>query len=98
MKFLALIEVVPGAELKAIRAALVHELKGSWALYAAGTLREVYATETAGRVVFVLESFARPDAEAQLQGLPLISAGLLRYELIELRPFVNWSLLFTRTP
>jgi hypothetical protein len=98
MKFLALIEVTPGAGWEKIRAELVQELKGSWSLYEEGTLREAYATESPGRVVFVLKTPTRPNAEAQLPALPLIAAELLRYELIELRPFVNWSMLFSPPP
>ena len=98
MKFIALIEVAPHASLEQVRAELLQELKGSWALYTAGALREAYATDSPGRVVFVLESPDRGQAEAALQTLPLISAGHLRYELVELRPFVNWSLLFEPPP
>jgi hypothetical protein len=34
--------------------------------------------------------------EDHLRTLPLIAAVLLRFELIELRPFLNWSILFAR--
>jgi len=55
MKILAILDVSPGAPLEIIRATLANELKGSWALFALGVLREAYATATLTRVVFVLE-------------------------------------------
>ncbi len=96
MKILAVIDVAPGANLDELRASLPDELRGSWALFSAGVLREAYATSTPSRVVFVLEAADAAQAKAQLDALPLIAKGLLRAELIELRPFVNWSMLFAR--
>jgi hypothetical protein len=94
MKFLAIIDVVAGASIEEIRAEMTRELKESWKLFVAGALREAYATDSPARVVFVLETADAVSAAADLDKLPLIHAGLLRYELIELRPFTNWSLLF----
>jgi hypothetical protein len=94
MKVLAIIDVKPGADLERLRAQLPNELKGSWELFAGGVLREAYATSTPTRVVFVLEAEGAAAAEGHLRGLPLVAEGLLRVELIELRPFVNWSALF----
>lgn len=96
MKLLAVIDVAATADLPSMRAELASEIRASWALFAAGVLREAYATETSTRVVFILEADDRAQAEAQLRKLPLIAAGSLRYELIELHPFVNWSRMFAR--
>ena len=96
MKILALIDLTPGADLQKLRAGLADELRGSWELYTTGTLREVYATAVPTRVVFVLEAPGVDDARAQLARLPLVSAGLMQIELIELKPFANWSLLFEK--
>ncbi len=94
MKLLALIDVVPGADMGKVRAGLEEELRGSWELYRSGVLREVYATALPTRVVFVLEAGSEEDAQRHLARMPLVVAGLFRIELIELRPFTNWSLLF----
>ena len=37
-----------------------------------------------------------PRAEEHLRKLPSVEEGVLRIELMELRPFVNWSTLFAR--
>ena len=96
MKLLVIIDVAPGTRIEDIRAHLADELKGSWALFASGILREAYATATPTRVVFVLEADDLARAEEQLRRLPLIAAGAFRVEFIELRPFVNWAALFAR--
>ena len=96
MKVLTIVDVVPGASMDQIRSELGHELHGSWELYTAGVLREAYATATPTRVVFVLEAASGAEAAATLGKLPLVAAGLLRVEAVELRPFANWSMLFAK--
>ncbi len=95
MKILALIDVARGASIETIRAEIANELKGSWELFAAGVLREVYTTAEPSRVVFVLEADDTAQAHEHLRKLPLVAAGLLTVDLIQLRPFVNWSKLFS---
>ena len=94
MRVLAIIDVADGVDAAQVRPRLEQELRGSWTLYSAGTLREAYATSLPTRVVFVLETASLDEAKAQLARLPLIASGALRFDLVELRPFVNWSLLF----
>jgi hypothetical protein len=94
MKILAIVDVAPGADLQKVRQGLVDELRVSWRLYTEDVLREAYATAAPSRVVFVLEASSAVEAERQMAGMPLVVAGLLKIEFIELRPFANWSLLF----
>ncbi len=94
MKILAVVTLKPDASLSAVRAQLVDELRGSWALYSSGLLREVYATESPTRVVFILETADAGAAADSLNRLPLVAAGMFHVETMELRPFVNWAALF----
>jgi len=94
MKILALIDLAPGVSLDAARAEVPAEVKASWGLFAAGVLREAYATSAPKRVVFVLEAGSVAQAAESLRALPMVAGGLVRCELLELRPFVNWSVLF----
>jgi hypothetical protein len=96
MKVLAMLNLKPEASVEAVRAELANEIRGSWGLFASGVLREAYATEIPSRVVFVIEADDCAAAERHLAPLPLIAAGLFRVEFMELRPFVNWSMLFAR--
>ncbi len=98
MKILAVIQVADGADGAKLRGGLVDELRGSWQLFSSGVLREAHATEDPMRVVFVLEAPTRQDAMRALEQLPFVATGLVRVELTELRPFVNWSLLFKSDP
>ena len=94
MKVLAIIDVAPGADMAELRKALPEEIMGSWGLFASGVLREAYATASPTRVVFVLEVESAVAADAHLRRLPMVAAGLMKMEYVELRPFVNWSALF----
>ena len=94
MKILAVISAAQSAQIETIRAELANELRGSWDLFASGVIREAYATAAPSRVVFVLEADDIADAQGHLARLPLVAAGLFHVELIELRPFVNWAILF----
>jgi hypothetical protein len=94
MKVLAILTLKPEAKLETIRAELAHEIRGSWTLYASGVLREAYATEVPSRVVFVLEADNAEAAKRHLAPLPLVAAGTFQMEIVELRPFANWSVLF----
>jgi hypothetical protein len=94
MKILATLTVKPEANLEKLRAELADELRGSWALYACGALREVYATERPRRVVFVIEAADAAAARQLLAPLPWVAAGAFEIAFSELRPFVNWSMLF----
>jgi hypothetical protein len=96
MKVLAIVDVVPGSDLQALRAELPHEVRGSWELFTKGVIREAYATAEPTRVVFVLEAEDAADAKATLEKLPLLERGLLKAQYVELRPFVNWAMLFAR--
>jgi hypothetical protein len=94
MKILALIDVAPEASVGTIRAQIANELKGSRDLFASGALREAYPTGAPNRIVFVLEADSTARAEEHLHKPPLVAVRLLHLELIELRPFVNWEMLF----
>ena len=95
MKILAIIDVAQDASMESIRAEIKNEIMGSWKLFSSGVLREAYSTATPGRVVFILEADDIARARAHLRELPLVAAGLLTLELMELRPFANWSMLFS---
>jgi hypothetical protein len=94
MKILAIIDLAAGVGVDRIRNDIESEIKESWALFASGVLREAYATATGTRVIFVLEAEDVSHAKEHLQKLPLVSAGHFHFELVELRPFANWSMLF----
>jgi hypothetical protein len=94
MKVLAVVKLAESADMSDVRRLLSDELRCSWNLYAENIIREAYMTDDPTRVVFVLEAVDLAAAEAQLQKLPLVAKGSFTVQLIELRSFANWALLF----
>ena len=74
-----------------------EEMRALWQLYGSGVVREMYTPGRPGAVL-VLETATRQDAEAALASLPLVTAGLIEFELIELRPFAAFNVLFVDPP
>ena len=71
-----------------------EEMRRLWALYRDGVVREMYSPGGPG-VVLILETPARQDAAAALDGLPLVAGKVIEFELIELHPFSALGMLFT---
>lgn len=95
MKVLATLEMSATADRGKVIGQLNDELKSSWKLFEQDVLREAYGTDNPGRVVFIMEASEITAAQAALNGLPLVQAGCFDVQLIELRPFTNWSRLFS---
>lgn len=94
MRVLAIVQMLPTADRGKVISQLNDELKASWKLFEQDVLREAYGTDIPGRVVFIFEASDITVAQAALNGLPLVQAGCFDVQLIELRPFANWSRLF----
>jgi hypothetical protein len=93
MKLLALERPVAGAAAERMRPLLRAEAQRTWELHQAGVLREAYFTEQHDAVL-VLECATREQADSTLGSLPLVAAGLIRFEVLELRPYDGWARLF----
>lgn len=70
------------------------ELRELWTLYQAGAVREIYSPGGPGAVL-VLESESVEHARRTLARLPLLADEIMSLELIELRPFIAWQVLFS---
>lgn len=70
-----------------------EEMRSLWELYRGGTVREMYSPGGPGSVL-VLEAVSKQDASVTLAGLPLVQAGVIEFEVIELHPFAALGLLF----
>ena len=93
MKLLAIGRPREGAGAPDIARLARAEMRALWQLYRDGVVREMYSPGRPGAVL-LLETAARQDAEAALAGLPLAAAGIIDFELIELRPFSAFEVLF----
>jgi hypothetical protein len=97
MKLLAIGRLREGADVRQIALRAHGEMAALWQLYRDGVVREMYSPGRPGAVL-LLETAARQDAEAALAGLPLAAAGVIDFELIELRPFIAFEVLFADRP
>jgi len=67
-----------------------EELLHVWKLYEEGLVRELYQRDGPGAVL-ILEAPGLADARRGLDELPLVAAGAIGYELLELRPFAAYG-------
>ena len=65
-------------------------------LYQAGLFRELYFRQDQPSAVLVLECADIEEANAVLNTLPLVKAGLIAFDIIQLIPYPGFSRLFAR--
>ena len=94
MKILALEVEQPGASAADFVPHLQVEARAVWDLTQAGTIREVYFRSDRSLAVMILEAADTQQAEAILGDLPLVKAGLIRFEVIGLQPYPGFGRLF----
>jgi muconolactone delta-isomerase len=95
MKILALEIEQPQATASQFEPHLRAEAARAYALYQAGILRELHFRADRHSAVLVLECPSLDEARAALDSLPLVQAGLIRFELIPLAPYPGFARLFS---
>lgn len=94
MRILALENESPGAPAAQFQPLLKEEARCVWDLQQSSLLREIYFTAAGHTAVLILEC---PDQETAVQilaRLPLVKAGLIRFDLIPLVPYDGFARLF----
>jgi hypothetical protein len=94
MKILAMERDVPGAPAQDFRPLLKPEAAAVWQLYQGGVIRETYFRADRHAAVLVLECASAEAARQALDGLPLVRAGLIDFEIIPLIPYPGFERLF----
>jgi hypothetical protein len=98
MKYLALEQELPNISAAQFQPPLLKaEAVRVWELYQAGVLREIYFRQDRAEAVLVLECANTDEAQATLNTLPLVKAGLITFELIPLRPYPGLARLFAES-
>jgi hypothetical protein len=95
MKILALEKDLPGATAGQFHPHLKAEAARVWELYQSGVLREIYFRVDRHSAVLVLECASLEDARKELNSLPLVQAGLVKFDLIPLAPYPGFARLFS---
>ncbi len=94
MKILAIERELPGATAEGFRPHLQAEARRAWELYQAGVFREMYFRADEAVAVLMLECADVGAAQAVLNTLPLVQAGLIAFDVIPLRAYPGFARLF----
>ncbi len=94
MKILAIERELAGGSRERFDTFKAAEARGVWELYQSGVIREIYFHVERDIAVLVLECPDAASAQEQLNRLPLVSHGLIAFDLIPLRPYPGFARLF----
>ncbi len=94
MKILAIEKEQPGVQPDQFASHLKAEASAIWSLYRSGVLRELYFRQDRSEAVLMLECSDAAEAQSRLDGLPLVQAGLITFEIIPLKPYTGFARLF----
>jgi hypothetical protein len=97
MKILAIEKEVPGIADEGFSPHLKAEAARVWELYQAGVFRELYFREDRPEAVLMLECADVEEAKEVLNTLPLVTEGLIAFDIIPLVPYPGFSRLFAET-
>ena len=97
MKILAMEVETVGVKPEEFAPHLKAEARRVWELYQSGMIRELYFRAERSEAVLILECTDTGDAQHVLESLPLVQAGLIRFEVIPLVPYPGFERLFEET-
>jgi hypothetical protein len=92
MKYLAIETEVEGVDWNNSNPILKEEAKVALKLFEQGLIREMYFDEE-NCAVLILECQSKNEATETLSMLPLVKAGMIRFEIRELKPYTGFSRL-----
>jgi muconolactone delta-isomerase len=96
MKIIAIEHEADGKIAADFQPYLSAEAAQVWRLNQAGVLREIYFRVDQTSAVLILECDDAAEAQAHLDTLPLVRAGLITFELIPLAPYPGYARLFEK--
>jgi muconolactone delta-isomerase len=94
MKILAMEVEAVGLAPEQFAPYLKAEARRAWELYQSGIIRELYFNADRSQAVLILECADTAEAERVLETLPLVQAGLIRFDIIPLVPYPGFERLF----
>jgi len=97
MKFLVLLTPAAGRDPAEFKSYAVAEMQAVWHDYKAGALREIYFSPSPVIVSVIYETSARDELETLVARLPMVEAGLLSVQIIEMGPMHSFEVLFAPT-
>ena len=95
MRILAIEQAVEGITQERFTPELLAaEARRAWELHMAGVMRELYFRADDPAAVLILECADLDEAGRALASLPLVQAGLIRFDVIPLRAYPGFARLF----
>ena len=95
MKILAIEKESEGIKPEQFTPHLKDEAARVWEMYQSGIIRELYFRQDRSEAVLILECVSEHEAQQALDSLPLVQAGLIRFEVIPLIPYPGFARLFS---
>ena len=92
MKILALEKEVEGVSWINRNELLLFEAEQIYNLYLSDIVREIYFTQNKNAVI-VLDVKDKNEAIEILDSLPLVKSGMIKFEILELRPYTGFDRL-----
>jgi hypothetical protein len=96
MKILAIEVEIEGVKAEQFAPYLQAEAWRVWELYQGGLIREIYFRADRSEAVLILECADTNAAQQTLDSLPLVQAGLIRFDVIPLVPYPGFARLFDK--
>lgn len=94
MRILAIAKVDPRTTPQSMQPHIEAEVRHAWKLYREGALFEMYDRQDGRGVVFVLDCGCGDEARKILDELPFVREKLIEFEIIPLKPFSYFEMLF----
>ena len=94
MKILAMEIEVEGVSPEQFEPHLKAEARRAWELYQNDIIREIYFRADRSEAILILECADPKEAEQVLETLPLVQAGLIHFDVIQLVPYPGFERLF----
>ncbi|MBL0047723.1 MAG: superoxide dismutase [Bacteroidetes bacterium] len=88
MKILAIEKETEGVIWNSLGELLKEEVRHVYDLYLADKIREIYFTEHKNALL-ILETKDKKEALKILSSLPLVKAGMIKFEILELKPYTG---------
>jgi len=96
MKIIAVDRILPTATEEKIRNVVIQEAMHTWTLYSKDVIREMYFRKDRPGVVLVLECANAAEARQLLSTFPLVTAGVIEFEVIPVGYFVPFGTLISK--
>jgi len=94
MRLLVLEHPLPGHGEAEYAPHLKAEAERAWELHQAGVIRELYFRGDREEAVLILECDSAAHCRSVLDTMPLVRAGLIEFEIIQLVPYRGFVRLF----